>query len=79
MSEHTAKEYRLLRESGSEYMARAGGTPKYPWGDEIDSSKAKCDLDEGSGKGTALVGSYSANAFGVYDTIGNFEKWVEDC
>jgi len=74
LSAQTGKEYRLLSESEWEYMARAGSTTKYPWGDEIDSSKAK--YDSGS---TVPVGSYSANAFGVYDTAGNVEEWIEDC
>ena len=60
-------------------MARAGSTTKYPWGDEIDSSKAKYEPEDGSGKGTVSVGSYSANAFGVYDKAGNVAEWVEDC
>ena len=59
-------------------MARAGSTTKYPWGDEIDSSKAKYKI-KGSEKSTASVGSYSANAFGVHDTVGNVWEWVEDC
>ena len=75
LSEQTGKEYRLLSESEWEYMARAGSTTKYPWGDEIDSSKAKYDSEDG----TVRVGSYSANAFGVYDTIGNVYELLEDC
>jgi formylglycine-generating enzyme required for sulfatase activity len=78
LSEQTGKEYRLLSESEWEYMARAGSTTKYPWGDEIDSSKAKYKIKR-SDKGTVPVGSYSANAFGVYDTVGNVWEWVEDC
>ena len=78
LSEQTGKEYRLLSESEWEYMARAGSTTKYPWGDEIDSSKAKYKIKR-SEKGTVPVGSYSANAFGVYDTVGNVWEWVEDC
>jgi formylglycine-generating enzyme required for sulfatase activity len=79
LSEQTGKEYRLLSESEWEYVARAGSTTKYPWGDEIDSSKARYDSDDGSEKGTVPVGSYSANAFGLHDTVGNVWEWVEDC
>jgi len=79
LSEQTGKEYRLLSESEWEYMVRAGSTTKYPWGDEIDSSKAKYASGDGSKKSTVPVGSYSANAFGVYDTAGNVMEWVEDC
>ena len=75
LSEQTGKEYRLLSESEWEYMARAGSTTKYPWGDEIDSSKAKYESEDG----TVPVGSYSANAFGVHNTSGNVSEWVEDC
>jgi len=75
LSEQTGKEYRLLSESEWEYMARAGSTTEYPWGDEIDSSKAKYDSEDGP----VPVGSYSANAFGVHDTAGNVQEWVEDC
>ena len=60
-------------------MARAGSTTEYPWGDEIDSSKAKYDAKDGSEESTVPVGSYSANAYGVHDTAGNVYEWVEDC
>jgi len=79
LSEQTGKEYRLLSESEWEYMARAGSTTFYPWGDEIDSSKAKYDLEGMLVGSTVPVGSYSANAFGVHDTAGNVAEWVEDC
>ena len=79
LSEQTGKDYRLLSESEWEHMARAGSTTEYPWGDEIDSSKAKYDSEDGSGESTVTVGSYSANAFGVYNTVGNVAEWVEDC
>ena len=79
LSEQTGKEYRLLSESEWEYMARAGSTTEYPWGDEIDSSKAKYGSKDGSEESTVPVGSYSANAFGVHDTVGNVEEWVDDC
>ena len=79
LSEQTGKEYRLLSESEWEYMARAGSTTKYPWGDKIDSSKAKYNSKNGSKESPVPVGDYSANAFGLYDTAGNLYEWVEDC
>ena len=36
LSAQTGEKYRLLSESEWEYMARAGSTTKFPWGDEID-------------------------------------------
>ncbi|MGB0552195.1 MAG: formylglycine-generating enzyme family protein [Alphaproteobacteria bacterium] len=79
LSEQTGKDYRLLSESEWEYMARAGSTTKYPWGDEIDSSKANYLAKDTLERSTVPVGSYSANAFGVYDTSGNVSEWLEDC
>ena len=72
----TGKEYRLLSEAEWEHVARAGSRTKYPWGNDIDSSKANYG---GSGRGTRPVGSYGANAFGLYDTVGNVWEWTEDC
>ena len=75
LSQKTGKQYRLLSESEWEYMARAGSSTKYPWGNSISSSQAKY----GNRDGTVPVGSYRPNAFGVYDTVGNVWEWVEDC
>ena len=68
-----------MSESEWEYMARAGSTTKYPWGDEIDSSKAKYKSKNGSKESPVPVGDYSGNAFGLYDTAGNLYEWAGDC
>ena len=74
LSAKTGKRYRLLSESEWEYMARAGSTSKYPWGNEFDASKAHNNRIY-----AVHVGSYGANNFGVHDTAGNVWEWVEDC
>ena len=75
LSVKTGKTYRLMSEAEWEYAARAGSRTKYPWGNNIDKSKAKY----GGGASARTVGSYNANSFGLYDTAGNVWEWTEDC
>ena len=81
LSRKTGERYRLLSESEWEYVARAGTTTRFNWGDEVGYSRANC---AGCGSRwdsnqTSPLGSFSPNAFGLYDVHGNVWEWVEDC
>lgn len=80
LSKETKKTYRLLSESEWEYVARAGTTTLYFWGDTIDRNKANCRGCGSSwdGKRAAPVDSFEANNFGLH-ILGNVREWVEDC
>ena len=67
LSGKTRKDYRLLSESEWEYVARAGTSSLYSFGDMITSSDANYDNNN---MGTVPLGSYDANAFGLHDVHG---------
>ena len=83
LSSQTGQTYRLLSEAEWEYVARAGSSTAYSWGDAIGSNQANCgDWVSNCGdqwEFTAPVGSFQANSFGVHDMHGNVMEWVEDC
>ncbi len=84
LSNKTGKNYRLLSESEWEYVARAGTTSAYWWGQSIRPDQANYDP---SGKGDRFynktgrslpVDAYPPNPWGLYNVHGNVEEWVED-
>ena len=74
LSAKTGHKYRLLTEAEWEYAARAGTTTAYHFGRTILPNQAQYARN-----GTAAVGSFPANAFGLHDMHGNVWEWVEDC
>ena len=95
LSGETGHRYRLPSEAEWEYVARAGSAGRRYFGDDpavvcghanvADATYAElfrkpgvADCSDGAER-WAPVGSYSANAFGVHDILGNVEEWVADC
>ena len=87
LSQITGKTYRLLSESEWEYVARAGTTTPFHFGSTISTDQANYDGNYTYGGGrkgvyrekTISVGSFRANAWGLYDVHGNVWEWVGDC
>ncbi len=76
LSEQTGHSYRLPTEAEWEYAARAGTESKYWWGNEVGTNRANCYRCGSRFYYTAPVGSFKANPFGLYDTVGNVWEWT---
>ena len=83
LSKMTGKPYRLLTEAEYEYAARAGRAPPYDWGDEAELNGlvvANCNgCNRNFNNHTTPVGSFTPNAFGLFDMVGNVWGWLQDC
>lgn len=85
LSKATGQHYRLPSESEWEYLARAGTSSDFWWGDRDATGMANCKRGCDSNYAglfsarTAPVGSFSANPFKLHDTAGNVAEWVLDC
>jgi formylglycine-generating enzyme required for sulfatase activity len=65
---------RLPTEAEWERAARAGGTGKFPWGDDEADIDQRANIDDKIGHSTT-VGCYAPNALGLYDMAGNVREW----
>lgn len=81
LSDKSGHRYRLPTEGEWEAVHRAGTITRFWWGDDLGRGNANC-RDCGSrwdGRGSAPVGSFPPNPWGVFDTAGNVWEWTADC
>jgi formylglycine-generating enzyme required for sulfatase activity/uncharacterized caspase-like protein len=86
LRQKTGREYRLPSEAEWEYACRAGTTTPFHFGETITTELANYDgnftyASEPKGKylkKTTDVGSFTPNAFGLYDMHGNVWEWCQD-
>jgi len=79
LNKETGKKYRLPSEAEWEYASRAGINTEFHWGDEAPDIQVNCHWCNDTYVHTSPVGTFPANPWGLYDTVGNVSEWMEDC
>ena len=86
LSAREGRTYRLPTEAQWEYACRAGTTTPFNFGSVLNGKRANCVGIYPYGTETkgpwpthpTSVGSYAANAWGLYDMHGNVSEWCSD-